>query len=67
MQTCQYLLVDTDQTVSFVIEKKVNEIELGYILHEGHDIVTDLLLQGLARLRSEKTYSENIEDYRAAQ
>jgi hypothetical protein len=53
--------------LTFVVEKKVNETELGYVLNDGKDIIIDLLANGLARLRGEKINSEHMELYRDAQ
>lgn len=46
-----------------MVEKKVNETELGYVIYEGKDLVTQLLSGGLARLRGDKIQSEHMEDY----
>jgi endonuclease YncB( thermonuclease family) len=50
-----------------VIEKKFNEIEIGYVLVDGQDVVTGLLKAGLAKIRNEKVQSEHIEEYKDAE
>lgn len=50
-----------------MIEKKVNETELGYVLFEEKDIIIDLLANGLAKLRGEKIYCDHIDDYKDAE
>jgi endonuclease YncB( thermonuclease family) len=51
----------------FVIERKVNEIELGYVLYDAKDIIIELLSRGLAKLRGEKINSDHIDDYKDAE
>jgi endonuclease YncB( thermonuclease family) len=53
--------------LDFVVEKKINEMELGYVLEEGKDVSTALLRKGFAKLRDEKSSAEHIEEYRQAQ
>lgn len=50
-----------------MVERKVGEIEVGYVLFEGKDISIDLLTEGLVKLRSDKINCDHIEDYRNAQ
>lgn len=50
-----------------MIEKKVNEIELGYVIYDSKDIIIELLSKGLAKLRGEKINSEHIDDYKDAE
>jgi endonuclease YncB( thermonuclease family) len=51
----------------FVVEKKVNETELGYVIYDSKDIIIELLSRGLAKLRGEKINSEHIDDYKDAE
>lgn len=50
-----------------MIEKKVNEIELGYVLYDSRDIIIDLLSKGFAKLRGEKIVCDHIDDYKDAE
>ena len=64
---CMKQLYVVGKTLSFVIEKKVQEIELGYILLEGRDIIIDLLKEGLAKLRGDKINCDHAEEYKDAE
>ena len=53
--------------LAFVVEKKVNETEIGYVTHEGNDITIELLRKGYARLRGEKLNADNMDSYKDAE
>lgn len=50
-----------------MVEKKINETELGYVIYDNKDIIIELLSRGLAKLRGEKISSEHIDDYKDAE
>lgn len=55
------------KTLPFVVERKVNEIELGYVIYDNKDIIIELLSRGLAKIRGEKINSDHIDDYKDAE
>ena len=50
-----------------MVEKKVNEIELGYVLVDGRDILIEHLRQGYAKLRGDKINCDHFDDYKDAE
>jgi endonuclease YncB( thermonuclease family) len=55
------------KTLPFVVERKVHEIELGYVIYDNTDIIIELLSRGLAKIRGEKINSDHIDDYKDAE
>ena len=59
--TSWYSYSDAGKELGFVVEKKINEIELGYIVYEGKDIIIDLIINGYAKLRGDKLGCEHMD------
>lgn len=51
----------------FTVEKKVNEIEIGYVMLGEEDATIGLLREGLAKLRTEKSACNHFDDYKYAE
>lgn len=51
----------------FVVEKKINDKEVGYVLCDNEDATISLLREGLAKLRGDKTGVENLDSYKDAE
>lgn len=66
-ETRGYFSDHSGKTLPFVVERKVNEIELGYVIYDSKDIIIELLTRGLAKLRGEKINSDHIDDYKDAE
>jgi endonuclease YncB( thermonuclease family) len=39
-------------------------MEVGYVLQDGKDVSIELLREGLAKLRNEKSNSEHLDQYK---
>ena len=50
-----------------MVERKVGEIEVGYVMVEGRDVSIELLAEGLAKVRGEKINCEHIDEYKNAE
>ncbi len=50
-----------------MVEKKINEMELGHVLYEGEDVTISLLKEGLAKLRGDKSGVQNLDSYKEAE
>ena len=42
-------------------------MQVGYVLDDNKDVTIDLLAEGLAKIRGDKTNSEHIDDYKDAE
>lgn len=51
----------------FVVEKKINEMEVGHVICDGEDATISLLREGLAKLRGDKSGVQNLDSYKEAE